>query len=84
MNPRTAVMVVHGVKEEEDPEKFQKLLTEMARNGSAYDLGTVFGVKDVLDPRETREYLKEILEIQSLRLTNGVGRHLLANWPTSY
>jgi len=84
MNPRTAVMVVHGVKEEDDPERFQQLLAEMARNGSAYDLAAIFGVKDVLDPRETRAYLAEMLEIHSLRMTNGVGRHLLANWPTSY
>ena len=56
MNPRTAVMVVHGVKEEDDPARFAKLLVEMARNGSRYDLAAVYGVKDVLDPRETREY----------------------------
>jgi acetyl-CoA carboxylase carboxyltransferase component len=84
MNPRTAVMVVHGVKEEDDPERFDKLLAEMARNGSAYDLAAVFGVKEVLDPRETREYLKEMLDTHALRLSNGVGQHRLANWPTSY
>ena len=84
MNPRTAVMVVHGVKEEDDPARFADLLAEMTRNGSAYDLAAIFGVKDVLDPRETRAYLAEMLDIHTLRLTNGVGRHLLANWPTSY
>jgi acetyl-CoA carboxylase carboxyltransferase component len=84
MNPRTAVTVVHGLKEEEDPQRFGRLLAEMKHNASAYDLGSVFGVKEVLDPRETRQYLKEMLEIQSLRLSNGVGQHRLANWPTSY
>ncbi len=84
MNPRTAVMVVHGVKEEDDPARFQELLKDMARNGSAYDLAAIFGVKEVLDPRETRDYLIEMLDIHCSRLTNGVGRHLLANWPTSY
>lgn len=84
MNPRTAVAVVHGIKEEEDPERFGELLREMSRHGSAYDLAAVFGVKEVLDPRETREYLKEMLDTHMLRLTNGVGQHRLANWPTSY
>ena len=84
MNPRTAVTVVHGLKEEDDPERFETLLREMARHGAAYDLGAVFGVKEVLDPRETREYLIEMLDIHTSRLTNGVGRHLLASWPTSY
>jgi acetyl-CoA carboxylase carboxyltransferase component len=84
MNPRTAVMVVHGLKEEDDPQRYQQLLVEMSRNGSAYDLGAVFGVKEVLDPRETREYLKQMLDTHMLRLSGGVGRHRLANWPTSY
>jgi len=84
MNPRTAVMVVHGLREEDDPPRFATLLAEMARNGSAYDLAAVYGVKDVLDPRETREYLKDILDTHALRLSGGVGQHRLANWPTSY
>ncbi|MCC7484061.1 MAG: methylmalonyl-CoA carboxyltransferase [Burkholderiales bacterium] len=84
MNPRTAVRVVHGVKEEDDPARFADLLREMARNGGAYDLAAVYGVKEVLDPRETREYLKEALDIHALRLSGGVGQHRLANWPTSY
>jgi len=84
MNPRTAVTVVHGIAEEDDPERFGKLLEDMTSNASAYDMGAVFGVKEVLDPRETREYLKEMLDVQSLRLSNGVGQHRLANWPTSY
>jgi acetyl-CoA carboxylase carboxyltransferase component len=84
MNPRTAVMVVHGLKEEDDPERFQQLLKEMARNGSAYDLAAIFGVKEVLDPRETRAYLIEMLDVHRLRLRNGVGEHRLAAWPTSY
>jgi methylmalonyl-CoA decarboxylase subunit alpha len=84
MNPRTAVMVVHGLKEEDDPPRFEKLLKEMARNGSAYDLAAIFGVKEVLDPRDTRAYLTEMLEVHTLRLRNGVGEHRLATWPTSY
>lgn len=84
MNPRTAVTVVHGIREEDDPERFNDLLREMARNGGAYDLAAVYGVKEVLDPRETREYLKETLDVHTLRLSGGVGQHKLANWPTSY
>jgi acetyl-CoA carboxylase carboxyltransferase component len=84
MNPRTAVKVVHGVEEEDDPARFGALLSEMARNGSAYDLAAVYGVKEVLDPRETRAYLKDTLDVHMLRLSGGVGQHRLANWPTSY
>ena len=50
----------------------------------SHDLGAVFGVKEVLDPRDTREYLKEMLDTHMLRLSGGIGQHRLANWPTSF
>ena len=85
MDPRSAVPIVHGVEEEDDPEQFHKLVEEMrARGGSAYDLAAICGVKDVIDPRETRNYLIDMLKVHRSRLTNGVGEHLLQAWPTSY
>lgn len=85
MDPRSAVSIVHGIEEDDDAEKFHKLVDEMrARGGSAYDLAAICGVKDVIDPRETRSYLIEMLNVHRLRLSNGVGEHLLQAWPTSY
>ncbi len=85
MDPRSAVSIVHGIDEEDDPERFNQLVNEVhARGGSAYDLAAVYGIKEVIDPRETRAYLKAMLKIHRLRLTNGIGEHHLSNWPTSY
>jgi acetyl-CoA carboxylase carboxyltransferase component len=84
MDPRSAVAVVHGVEEADDPERYQTLLKEMARDGGAYDLAAVFGVKEVLDPRETRAYLIDMLDVHRARLTNGIGEHRLEAWPTSF
>ena len=84
MDPRTAVNVVHGIEEADDPERFATLLAEMNRSGTAYDLAAVYGVKDVIDPRETREYLRAMLDVHRMRLRRGVGEHRIANWPTSY
>jgi acetyl-CoA carboxylase carboxyltransferase component len=85
MDPRSAVSIVHGVEEEDDPEQFHRLVEEMrARGGSAYDLAAICGVKDVIDPRETRNYLIDMLKVHRSRLTNGIGEHLLQAWPTSY
>jgi acetyl-CoA carboxylase carboxyltransferase component len=84
MDPRSAVAVVHGVEEADDPERYQQLLKEMARDGGAYDLAAVFGVKEVLDPRETRAYLIDMLDVHRARLTNGIGEHRLEAWPTSF
>ena len=55
-----------------------------ARDGGAYDLAAVYGVKEVLDPRETRAYLIDMLDVHRARLTNGVGEHRLEAWPTSF
>jgi len=84
MDPRSAVAVVHGVEEADDPERYAELLKEMARDGGAYDLAAVYGVKEVLDPRETRAYLIDMLDTHRSRLTNGIGEHKLEAWPTSY
>ena len=84
MDPRSGVAVVHGVEEEDDPERYQELLKEMARDGGAYDLAAVYGVKEVLDPRETRDYLIDMLDVHRSRLSNGIGEHRLEAWPTSY
>jgi acetyl-CoA carboxylase carboxyltransferase component len=84
MDPRSAVAVVHGVEEADDPERYAELLKEMARDGGAYDLAAVYGVKEVLDPRETRAYLIDMLDIHRSRLTNGIGEHKLEAWPTSF
>jgi len=69
---------------EATPAQFREAVVGIARDVWNRHFAPLFGVKDVLDPRETRAYLAEMLDIHTLRLTNGVGRHLLANWPTSY
>lgn len=84
MDPRSAVGIVYGVNEKDEPERFQELLKEMKKNTSAYDSAAVYNVQNVIDPRETRDYLIQTLDIHQLRLTNGVGQHLLRVWPTSY
>jgi acetyl-CoA carboxylase carboxyltransferase component len=84
MDPRSAVSVVHGIDEKDDPERFQAHLAEMARDSTAYGLASVFGVKDVIDPRETRAYLIDTLDIHGARLKGGVGEHKLESWPTSF
>jgi hypothetical protein len=33
---------------------------------------------------DTREYLTRILDVHDMRITGGVGQHLMRTWPTSY
>ena len=84
MDPRSAVKIVHGVTEQSDPERYARLLAEMTKGTSAYDAAATNAVHDVIHPCETRDYLIRMLDIHRLRMTNGVGQHLMRTWPTSY
>jgi methylmalonyl-CoA decarboxylase subunit alpha len=84
MDPAVSVNVLFGVRHEDDPERFEKLKAEVERDTSAWGLAELYEAQTVIDPRETRDYLIRTLEVHRLRLKNGVGEHLLRNWPTSY
>jgi methylmalonyl-CoA decarboxylase subunit alpha len=84
MDPVVGVNVLHGVRQEDDPQRFAALVAELGRDTSAWALAALYETQTVLDPRETRRFLKDILAIYENRMTGGVGRHLLGNWPTSY
>lgn len=83
MDPTVAVNVVHGVRRDEQPDRFDTLRRDIERDSSAYDLASIFSAQAVIDPRETRQYLKRLLEIHRRRPARGIGRHALAGWPTT-
>lgn len=83
MDPRSAVAVSSRLTADRDPEAFQEAVERMGEGNSAYDLAQVFGVHAVIDPRETRGYLRQILNAQRAGRTGGISRHLLRYWPTS-
>lgn len=83
MDPNTGVNVVYGITREDDPEKFDKHLEELSRDAKPWELAALYEAHDVIDPRETRQYLIDILEIHRSRMNNGVGQHMMQTWPTS-
>jgi acetyl-CoA carboxylase carboxyltransferase component len=82
MTPEFAVTVVHGTRRG-DP-GFDEQLAQMDRDNNAYEIARTFAVQNVIRPEETRDYLINMLDIHSLKLTNGVGQHLMRAWPTSF
>jgi acetyl-CoA carboxylase carboxyltransferase component len=84
MDPRVSVNVLHGAKEEDDPEKFRQLVAEIDRDTTPWELARLYEAQHVIDPRDTRDFLIRMLQVHRKRLKNGVGEHRLANWPTSY
>ena len=84
MDPEVGVSVLYNLKEEDDPERFRKLCAEIQRDTSAWDLAALYEGQMVIDPRDTRKVLIDLLAAHTLRLTNGIGEHLMRAWPTSY
>lgn len=84
MDPRLSVNVLYGVRQDEEPERFAELVAKVEQNTSAWDLAGFYEAQAVIDPRETRTWLIRMLDVHRARLTDGVGEHLLANWPTTF
>jgi len=83
MDPAVAVNVAFGVRAEDDPERFKELVAQVSKQTSAYDLAAPYLAHAVIDPRESRDYLKSTLAIHDRGRTNGVGDHLMMNWPAT-
>jgi acetyl-CoA carboxylase carboxyltransferase component len=82
MDPRFATKIVHGVGVGE--EGFEEAYAKIQKDTQIWDIASIYGIQDVIKPEETRDYLIRMLEVYSLRKTDGVGKHLMRTWPTSY
>jgi len=85
--PEIAANVVFAGKMASSPElKAQKeaFVEEMVRDSAPYSAAGMHFFHDVIDPRETRNFLIRALEVCRNRRTDCIGGHLLANWPTKF
>ena len=82
VDPVLGVNMLHNLKREDDPERFDKLVEELKQDSTAYSLAELYETHAVIDPRETRQALMRLLEVHANK--GGVGEHKLASWPTSY
>ena len=83
MDPSTSVNVLYGLKKEDDPIRFEKLVEEISQDSSAWALAGLNEAQHILDPRDTRDFLIDILSVHNLRRNKDLGQHLLCNWPTT-
>lgn len=51
---------------------------------SAFALAEAFIAQDVLDPRETRGFLRRAFEVLRRRRSGGIGQHLMQSWPARW
>ena len=82
MDSTFAVKIVHGL--EPGQPGFDEALARMNRDSEVWDMASVYAVQSVIRPEETRDYLIRMLDVHRLRISNGVGQHLMRAWPTSY
>ena len=82
MDPNFAASIVYGLNPG-DP-GYEQAVEEMARGSSVWDIASIYSVQSVVLPSETRNYLTRMLQVHRLRLSNGVGEHLMRTWPTTY
>ncbi len=82
MDPSFATTIVHGLKPGDAG--FEDALARIHKNDEVWDMATIFSLQNIVKPQETRDYLIRMFDVYRSRRGAGVGRHLLANWPTSY
>jgi acetyl-CoA carboxylase carboxyltransferase component len=82
VDPALGVHILHKLKREDDPERFDGLLAEIRKDSSPWSLAALYETHAVIDPRDTRKMLKGLLDVHCGR--GFVGKHALSNWPTSY
>jgi acetyl-CoA carboxylase carboxyltransferase component len=82
MDPHFAVQIVHGL--EPGQEGYDEAFAQMACDNNIWDMASAYAIQSVIRPEETRDYLIRMLETHRLRLSRGVGQHLMRTWPTTY
>jgi methylmalonyl-CoA decarboxylase subunit alpha len=81
MDPTFAVNVVHGLSPGEPG--FDAAFAQMNKDSEPWDIAGLYAVQSILEPHTTRDYLIRMLDVHRLRMTGGVGQHLMRSWPTS-
>jgi acetyl-CoA carboxylase carboxyltransferase component len=87
VDPAIAANVVHGGKRsahDRESEEWKHLMEQLVDDASPYGAAARHYIHDVIDPRETRDYIIKALEISHNARRNGISEHRLANWPTKF
>ncbi len=83
MKPEFGAQIAYGASPD-NPDEFKAAVAKMNKGTTPYDMASIYTAHDVIDPRDTREWLIRMLDVHRLRLSGGVGQHLMRTWPTSY
>ncbi len=62
----------------------EKRINEMIGDLSPYPAAGDYYLQDIIDPRQTRNYLISVLNLIRNSKDKGISEHRLANWPTKF
>jgi acetyl-CoA carboxylase carboxyltransferase component len=81
MDPLIAADVVFGnLPEEERKKEVENMIGDL----TPYPAAGAYYVQDIIDPKETRNYLIKVLQIIRDSKDRGMSKRCLANWPTNF
>ena len=81
MDPQIAADVVFGgLSEEERKKSVEKMIGDL----TPYPAAGAYYLQDIIDPRDTRDYLKKVLKIIRDSKNKGMSEHHLGNWPIKF
>ena len=63
---------------------FDAAFAQMNKDSEPWDMAGMYAVQSIIEPHTTRDYLIRMLDVHRLRMSGGVGQHLMRSWPTSY
>ena len=80
ISPELGVWVVNNKKIQDNDPNYNNYLKKMTYDNSALELARSFGIQDIIDPRNTRQYLINALKT----LDKKIAKHNMSNWPTTF
>ena len=80
ISPELGVWVVNNKKIHDKDPNYNDYIKMMTHDNSALELARSFGIQDIIDPRNTRQYLINALETFEKKIPN----HNMSNWPTTF
>lgn len=87
VDPEIGIDLVHGSKiaQSQDPEvEREQLEKEWAVDSAPWKAAEQAYFDDIIDPKDTRKFIAEALDIARGKRGNTISKHKLQNWPTSF
>ena len=84
MDPKIGVNVLFGIREEDDPRRFNELVAEISQDSSGWSLAALYEAHSVIMPQNTRQYIIDTFNALDGPSDMKISEHRLSNWPTSY